>query len=144
VSKCCVVAEYYLPFRLAGCGKVDRSTLSTFPQPLLHLELGFGVRVVVENMRPRVGLGDTQIRHQEGHRFGSHRAAPVSLVGAGVHESGKEHRDKPITRSGRKEPRWAMIEAAWRAVRSSPYWKKQFEALKRRKHPDQAGRQGIP
>jgi transposase len=59
-------------------------------------------------------------------------------LGAGVHDSGKEHRDKKITKSGRKELRWAMVEAAWRAVRSHPYWKKQFEALKRRKHPNQA------
>jgi transposase len=59
-------------------------------------------------------------------------------LGAGVHDSGKEHRDKKITKSGRKELRWAMIEAAWRAVRSNPYWEKQFEALQRRKHPNQA------
>jgi transposase len=59
-------------------------------------------------------------------------------LGAGVHDSGKEHRDKKITKSGRKELRWAMVEAAWRAVRSNPYWKKQFEVLKRRKHPNQA------
>jgi transposase len=59
-------------------------------------------------------------------------------LGAGVHDSGKEHRDKKITKSGRKELRWAMVEAAWRAVRSNSYWKKQFETLKRRKHPNQA------
>ena len=28
-------------------------------------------------------------------------------LGAGVHESGKEHKDKGITKSGRKELRWA-------------------------------------
>ena len=61
-----------------------------------------------------------------------------SGLGAGVHDSGKEHRDKNITKSGRKELRWAMVEAAWRAVQYHPYWKKQFEALKRRKHPNQA------
>jgi transposase len=59
-------------------------------------------------------------------------------LGAGVHDSGKEHRDKKITKCGRKELRWAMVEAAWRAVWHNPYWKKQFEALKRRKHPNQA------
>jgi transposase len=65
-------------------------------------------------------------------------------LGAGVHDSGKEHRDaqhllgKKITKCGRKELRWAMIEAAWRAVWHNPYWKKQFEVLKRRKHPNQA------
>lgn len=35
-------------------------------------------------------------------------------LGAGVHDSGKEHRDKQITQCGRKELRWAMIEAASR------------------------------
>lgn len=61
-----------------------------------------------------------------------------SGLGAGVHDSGKEHRDKKITKSGRKELRWALIEAAWRAVRYYPHWKMQFEALKRRMHPNQA------
>jgi len=64
--------------------------------------------------------------------------SPKSLVGyaglgAGVHDSGKEHKDKGITKSGRKELRWAMIEAAWRAVRSSPVWEKRFEELTKRK-----------
>jgi transposase len=59
-------------------------------------------------------------------------------LGAGVHSSGKEHKEKRITKSGRKELRWAMVEAAWRAVRMSPLWKAKFEALKRRMRPAQA------
>jgi len=44
-----------------------------------------------------------------------------------------------ITKAGRKELRWAMVEAAWGAVRSDPYWKAQFEGLKKRaKHANQA------
>lgn len=54
-------------------------------------------------------------------------------LGAGVHISGKEHKDKGITKSGRKELRWALIEAAWRAVRSSPAWEKRFEELAKRR-----------
>jgi len=54
-------------------------------------------------------------------------------LGAGVHNSGKEHKDKGITKSGRKELRWAMVEAAWRAVRSSPIWEKRFQELAKRK-----------
>jgi transposase len=50
-----------------------------------------------------------------------------SGIGAGVHDSGQEHIEKPITKSGRKELRWVMVEAAWRAVRMSPYWKEQYE-----------------
>ena len=48
-------------------------------------------------------------------------------IGAGVHDSGKTHKEKKITKKGRKELRWAMVEAAWRAVRMSPYWKEQYK-----------------
>lgn len=59
-------------------------------------------------------------------------------LGAGVHHSGKTKRGKRITKRGRRELRWAMVEAAWRAVRYDPHWKTQFEDLKQRKHPSQA------
>jgi transposase len=60
-------------------------------------------------------------------------------LGAGVHDSGKKHQGKGITKAGRKELRWAMVEAAWSAVGSSPYWKAQYEALKiRGKHANEA------
>ena len=60
-------------------------------------------------------------------------------LGAGVHDSGLKHQGKGITKAGRKELRWAMVEAAWGAVRSDPYWKAQFQALKKRgKHANQA------
>jgi len=60
-------------------------------------------------------------------------------LGAGVHNSGQKHQEKSITKAGRKELRWAMVEAAWNAVRSSPYWKIQYEALKNRgKHSNEA------
>jgi len=60
-------------------------------------------------------------------------------LGAGVHDSGKKHQDKGITKRGRKELRWAMVEAAWGAVRSHPHWKAQYEALKNfGKHPNEA------
>jgi len=62
-----------------------------------------------------------------------------SGLGAGVHDSGKEHIQKRITKSGRKELRWAMVEAAWRAIRISPYWKEQYEKyLRRMRKPNQA------
>jgi transposase len=59
-------------------------------------------------------------------------------LGAGVHDSGEKHRGKGITKQGRKEFRWAMVEVAWRAVGAYPYWKSQFETLKKRLHPNQA------
>ena len=60
-------------------------------------------------------------------------------LGAGVHDSGKTHKEKKITKKGRKELRWAMVEAAWRAVRMSPLWKAQYEKyLRRMRKPGQA------
>lgn len=60
-------------------------------------------------------------------------------LGAGVHDSGKTHKEKKITKKGRRELRWAMVEAAWRAVRMSPFWKAEFEKhLQRMRKPNQA------
>jgi transposase len=79
-----------------------------------------GIGVVIA-MTILAGIGDVQ-------RFASaDKLVGYSGLGAGVHDSGKEHIEKRITKSGRKELRWAMIEAAWRAVRMSPYWKEQYE-----------------
>ncbi|NJC96681.1 MAG: IS110 family transposase, partial [Anaerolineae bacterium] len=46
---------------------------------------------------------------------------------AGVHDSGKTHKDMKITNRGRRELRWALVEAAWRAVGMSPFWKAEYE-----------------
>lgn len=60
-------------------------------------------------------------------------------LGAGVHDSGKTHKEKKITKKGRRELRWAMVEAAWRAVRMSPFWKAEYEKhLHRMRKPNQA------
>ena len=34
-------------------------------------------------------------------------------LGAGVHDSGQKHQDKSITKEGRRELCWALVEAAW-------------------------------
>jgi transposase len=59
-------------------------------------------------------------------------------LGAGVHDSGEKHQEKSITKEGRKELRWAMVEVAWGAVRSDPYWKAQYNQLTKSKHPNKA------
>jgi len=59
-------------------------------------------------------------------------------LGAGVHASGEKHQDKSITKAGRRELRWALVEAAWGAVRSDPYWKAQYQRLTKTKHPNKA------
>jgi transposase len=53
-------------------------------------------------------------------------------LGASVHASGDKHRTGRITKTGRKELRWILVEAAWRAADTHPYWKAQFERLERR------------
>ena len=57
-------------------------------------------------------------------------------LGAGVHASGTTHRDKGITKEGRRDLRYVMVEAARSAVQTHPYWKREFTAL--------AGRIGEP
>ena len=46
---------------------------------LQRLELRFRERVIVRNMRSRVGFSYPQVRHQQSHRFGGHRATPVGM-----------------------------------------------------------------
>lgn len=91
---------------------------------------GFGV---VMSMIVLSAIGDI-------HRFeNAKRWVGYAGLGAGVHESGKEHIEKRITKSGRKELRWALVEAAWQAIRISPYWKDQYEKyLRWMRKPNQA------
>jgi transposase len=79
-----------------------------------------GIGVVIA-MTILSAIGDIHRFEDANHLIG------YSGLGAGVHDSGQEHIEKRITKSGRKELRWVMVEAAWRAVRMSPYWKGQYE-----------------
>lgn len=66
-------------------------------------------------------------------RFGSAKQlVGYAGLGAGVHASGKTHRDKGITKQGRRDLRFVMVEAARVAVTSHPYWKRQYEGLAKR------------
>jgi transposase len=90
---------------------------------------GFGI---ITTMTVLAAIGDVT-------RF----ATPKHLVSyaglaPGVEQSGTKKRPKPITKEGRKELRWAMVEVAWRAVRADPVWKRRFQELKRRKHANDA------
>jgi transposase len=59
-------------------------------------------------------------------------------LGASVHDSGQTHRTGRITKSGRREMRWALVEAAWAAVEGFACWKERYERLARRMHPNKA------
>lgn len=100
-------------------------------QALRLLQLpGIGVVIAMTILS---AIGDIQ-------RFESpKKLVGYSGLGAGVHDSGQEHIEKRITKSGRKELRWVMVEAAWRAVRMSPYWKELYEKyLQRMRRPSPA------
>lgn len=53
-------------------------------------------------------------------------------LGSSVHASGEKHRTGRITKSGRRELRWALVEAARQAARTHPYWKAEFTRLEKR------------
>jgi transposase len=59
-------------------------------------------------------------------------------LGAGVHFSGETHHTGRITKQGRKDLRWALVEAAWVAVRWNPYWKAHFERIAKRRGKNKA------
>ena len=101
-------------------------------RPAVRLMQLPGIGVVIA-MTILSAIGDIQRFVDANHLVG------YSGLGAGVHDSGQEHIEKRITKSGRKELRWAMVEAAWRAVHMSPYWKEQYEKyLQRMRRPNQA------
>ena len=63
-------------------------------------------------------------------RFASpHKLVGYAGLGARVHSSGEEHYGGRITKQGRQEIRSTMVEAAWVAVGSHPYWKGLFQRL---------------
>jgi transposase len=114
-------------------GELGRQSLGAVwgKQAMRLLQLpGFGVIVTMTVLS---AIGDVS-------RFESaKKLVGYSGLGAGVHDSGKEHIEKRITKSGRKELRWALVEAAWRAIRISAYWKEQYEKyLRRMRKPNQA------
>jgi transposase len=90
---------------------------------------GFGV---ITTMTVLAAIGDIS-------RF-SHPKKLVSYAGLapGLHQSGVKLRGKGITKEGRKELRWAMVEVAWRCLKGNAYWQERFETYKKRMHPNQA------
>jgi hypothetical protein len=64
--------------------------------------------------------------------------ASYSGLTGGLDQSGTHLVQKGITKEGRKELRWAMVEAAQRAVKSDPHWKRKFQEMEKRMHRNQA------
>jgi len=90
---------------------------------------GFGV---ITAMTVLAAIGEIQ-------RFASARhLASYSGLTPGLEQSGTKHREKGVTKEGRKELRWALVEVAQRAVKSDPVWKTRFQEMQKRMHRNQA------
>lgn len=66
------------------------------------------------------------------------KLASYSGLTPGLEQSGTKNRGKGITKEGRRELRWALVEAAQMAVKSDPLLKMKFQALQKRMHRNQA------
>ena len=90
---------------------------------------GFGV---ITAMTILAAIGEIQ-------RFDSARhLASYSGLTPGVEQSGTKNRGKGVTKEGRKELRWALVEVAQRAVKSDPLWTRRFQEMHKRIHRNQA------
>jgi len=90
---------------------------------------GFGV---ITAMTVLAAIGDVQRFETPPH------LASYSGLTPGLEQSGTKHRGKGITKEGRRELRWALVEAAQMAVKSDPYWKSRFQEMQKRMHRNQA------
>ena len=90
---------------------------------------GFGI---ITGMTVLAAIGDIS-RFANPKKLGSY-----SGLTPGVEQSGTKQRGKGITKEGRKELRWAMVEVAQRAVKSDPHWQQRLNELQRRMHRNQA------
>ena len=90
---------------------------------------GFGLIV---SMTVLAAIGDITRFPSSKHLVG------YSGLGASVHNSGQTRRSGRITKQGRKDLRWVLVQAAWAAVRYNSHWKSQFQRLCRRKHKNKA------
>jgi transposase len=90
---------------------------------------GFGV---ITGMTVLAAIGEVQ-------RFESaKKLASYSGLTGGLDQSGTKLVQKGITKEGRKELRWVLVEAAQRAVKSDPRWTRKFQELQKRMHRNQA------
>jgi transposase len=90
---------------------------------------GFGV---ITGMTILAAIGDIT-RFEDFKKLSSY-----SGLTPGLEQSGTKNRGKGITKEGRKDLRWAMVEVAQRAVKSDPLWQRRFNELCRRMHRNQA------
>jgi hypothetical protein len=123
----------YLEKQISRIGKevAKMSHKNPWAQDMTYLMQlpGFGV---ITGMTVLAAIGEIQ-------RFSSAKhLASYSGLTAGLDQSGTKLIQKGITKEGRKELRWAMVEVAQRAVKSDPHWKQKFQEMEKRMHRNQA------
>jgi transposase len=90
---------------------------------------GFGA---ITAMTVLAAIGDIR-RFETPKKLGSY-----SGLTPGLEQSGTKNRGKGITKEGRRELRWALVETALQAVKSDPLMKMRFNELQKRMHRNQA------
>ena len=90
---------------------------------------GFGLIITLTLLS---AIGDIQRFPTSKHLVG------YSGLGASLHQSGETNYSGRITKQGRKELRFALVEAAWNAISSSPYWREQYQKLSHRMEKNKA------
>lgn len=90
---------------------------------------GFGI---ITAMTVLSAIGDIQRFETPKH------LASYSGLTPGLEQSGTKNRGKGVTKAGRRELRWALVEAAQMAVKSDPLWKSRFQQMQKRMHRNQA------
>jgi transposase len=101
------------------------STVSPWAEqtPYLMQLPGFGIIVA---MTVLAAIGDIT-------RFPSaKKLVGYAGLGASVHASGETYRTGGITKQGRKDLRWILVEAARIAVLFNDYWKQEYARLEKR------------
>jgi len=84
---------------------------------------GFGLIVTMTVLS---AIGDIQ-------RFpSSKQLVGYSGRGASLHQSGESNYSGHFTKQGRRDLRFALVEAAWTVISSSPYWREQYQKLSHR------------
>ena len=97
--------------------------------PYLMQLPGFGLIVSLTVLS---AIGDIQRFPTSKHLVG------YSGLGASLHQSGETDYSGHITKQGRKELRYALVEAAWMAVNSHTYWREQYQKLSHRMSANKA------
>jgi hypothetical protein len=101
------------------------STVSPWAEPMPYLMQLPGFAIIVA-MTVLAAIGDIA-------RFPTaKKLVGYAGLGASVHDSGETHRTGRITKSGRKDLRWIMVEAARIAVLYHDYWKHEYARLEKR------------